>query len=136
MSFVWDGNDGTYDFTTAYFDENSGQGWFGLYINEERKDQWTATANNNKMATRNTKSVVLKHGDEIRIDFYTQKNMRCRTDYIDIKANTTGIHSIDAGDETDGTTRIYSMDGRYIGSDTGSLKKGVYIINRRKVVIP
>lgn len=136
MSFVWDGNDGTYDFTTAYFDETSGQGWFGLYINEERKDQWTATANNNKMATRATKSVSLIHGDEIRLDFYTQKNMRCRTDYIDIKANATGIDTIDAGDETDATTRIYSMDGRYIGCDTGSLKKGIYIINRRKVVIP
>lgn len=135
MSFVWAGDDGVYDFTTAYFDESSGQGWFGLYVNEERKDQWTATANNNKMVTRDTKTVELRQGDEIRLDFYTQKNMRCRTDYIDIKANTTGISNLTADNDTD-AKRIYSIDGRYIGNDMRCLTKGIYIINKRKVVIP
>ena len=31
--------------------------------------------------------------------------------------------------------RIYSLDGRYLGSDIGRLGKGIYIINNRKVVI-
>lgn len=134
MSFVWDGNDGTYDFTTAYFDESSGQGWFGLYINEERKDQWTATANDNKMKTRATKSVTLKKGDEIRLDFYTQNKMRCRTDYIDIKADATGINDITNAEEMNADTRIFSIDGRYMGNDAGRLEKGIYIRNGRKFI--
>ena len=83
-SFVWAGEAGHYDVSTAYLDEKSGQGWFGLYVNEERKDEWTATANNDSMAIRTTKSVYLKHGDEIRIEFVTDGRMRCRVDYVDI----------------------------------------------------
>ena len=83
-SFVWAGEAGHYDISTAYLDEKSGQGWFGLYVNEERKDEWTATANNDSMAIRTTKSVYLKHGDEIRIEFVTDGRMRCRVDYVDI----------------------------------------------------
>ncbi len=100
MSFVWDGEPGTYDFRTAYFDESSGQGWFGLYVNEEQCDEWTASANNNKMTVRQTRGVTLKRGDEIRIEFHTQKNMRCRTDYIDIIPNTTGMSDIKAENTT------------------------------------
>ncbi|KXB84865.1 hypothetical protein HMPREF3034_00468 [Prevotella sp. DNF00663] len=31
--------------------------------------------------------------------------------------------------------RIYSIDGRYLGTDKTRLPKGIYIINRKKVVI-
>lgn len=135
MSFTWAGDDGIYDVTTAYFDENSGQGWFGVYVNEDKKDGWTATANNNKMATRTTKSVALNKGDELRIEFYTQKNMRCRTDYIDVAwvSGPSGITNVTASSPTQ--TRIYSLDGRYLGGDKMTLKKGIYIINGKKVVV-
>lgn len=85
MSFVWAGDSSCYDFSTAYFDEKSGHGRFGLYINGECKDSWAATADDNRMATRETKSVNVAHGDEVRIEFCTDGKMRCRTDYVDIK---------------------------------------------------
>ena len=135
MSFVWAGDAAEYDITTAYFDEASGQGWFGLYVGEELKDQWTAKANNNKMATRVTRNVPLDVGDELRLEFYTNGNMRCRTDYIDIapSSGSSGIEDIEATAQQQ--VRIYSLDGRYLGSDIGRLGKGIYIINNRKVVI-
>lgn len=135
MSFVWAGDAAEYDITTAYFDEASGQGWFGLYVGEELKDQWTAKANNNKMATRVTRNVPLDAGDELRLEFYTNGNMRCRTDYIDIapSSGSSGIESIEGPAQQQ--VRIYSLDGRYLGRDIGRLGKGIYIINNRKVVI-
>lgn len=103
--------------------------WRGL------KDQWTATANNNKMATRVTRNVPLDAGDELRLEFYTNGNMRCRTDYIDIapSSGSSGIESIEGPALQQ--VHIYSLDGRYLGSDIGRLGKGIYIINNRKVVI-
>lgn len=135
MSFVWAGESGVYDLTTAYFDETSGQSWFGLYVNETQKDRWTATANNNKMAHRQTKGVTLQPGDELRLEFCTDSKMRCRTDYIDIAASSepSGIMDITADDTA--SSCIYTIDGRYAGNDIRQLGKGVYIINRKKVVV-
>lgn len=135
MTFVWDGKDGIYDITTAYFDESSGQGWFGLYVGEEQKDAWTATANNNQMATRTTQRVALNSGDELRLEFYTNSKMRCRTDYIDIVwvDNPTGISQLSTHSEAD--RRIYSLDGRYLGTDKAALAPGIYIVGRQKIMV-
>lgn len=85
ISFVWAGEPGTYNITTAYFDEKSGEGSFALYVNDKNKDAWTANDNRNIMRTRTTYKVQLNTGDEIRLEFNTHRNMRCRTDYIDIE---------------------------------------------------
>ncbi|MCH5307652.1 MAG: hypothetical protein J1E37_06175 [Prevotella sp.] len=130
MSFVWAGDTGYYDFVTAYFDESSGKGWFGLYVNEERKDQWTANANNNKMATRRTESVYVEHGDEVRIEFYTDGTMRCRTDYVEITPNGTGIRGIAAAG-TEAVDTIYTLQGQRVTKAV----RGIYIINGRKVLV-
>lgn len=132
MSFVWDGEPGAYNLGTAYFDESSGQGWFSVYVNEEQHDEWTASANNNKMAIRQTNNVALAHGDEIRIEFYTQKNMRCRTDYIDITPDPTGIHDF----TTDNTPHkanepIYNLAGQRI---TTPVKGQIYIKGNKKFI--
>lgn len=44
----------------------------------------------------------------------------------------TGISSI--GTENESTKRIYTLDGRYLGTDTSKLRKGMYIIGKKKVV--
>lgn len=132
MSFVWDGESGMYNIGTAYFDESSGQGWFGVYVNEEQCDEWIASANNNKMAVRQTKNVSLKHGDEIRIEFYTQKNMRCRTDYIDIALDQTGILDINADNMTSKANEpIYNLAGQRI---TNPVKGQIYIKGNKKFI--
>lgn len=54
-------------------------------------------------------------------------------DYL--KDFSTGIDSpiINHDDEKD--AHIYTLDGRYLGTDAQHLNKGVYIINKKKVVI-
>lgn len=131
MSFVWDGAAGGYDLTSAYFDEKSGQAWFGLYVNEQKVDEWTATKNNYLMETRETQSVQLVPGDEIRLEFYTHNSMRCRTDYIDIRPNETGLPNITAPDGADGETIIYDLMGRRVYNPG----RGIYIVNGKKVVL-
>lgn len=50
----------------------------------------------------------------------------------------TGIDNItDDGNITSaGDNRIYSIDGRYVGTDNDKLQKGIYIVNGKKVVKP
>ena len=47
-------------------------------------------------------------------------------------SNTTAIRKVRTADNT--TTRIYMLDGRYVGSDFKQLSRGLYIVNGRKVV--
>ena len=52
-----------------------------------------------------------------------------------VKDYATGIdHSIHA-DETNAKGRIYTIDGRYMGTDKARLPRGLYIMNGRKFVI-
>jgi len=54
-------------------------------------------------------------------------------DYL--KDFTTGIDSPITNTDTDKDARIYTLDGRYVGTDASQLTKGVYIIGKKKVVI-
>jgi len=47
---------------------------------------------------------------------------------------SNGISNIQAA-QTPVSTRIFSLDGRYLGHDLNALKKGIYIINGKKVVV-
>lgn len=47
--------------------------------------------------------------------------------------STTGINSA-VNDNKVNDNRIFSIDGRYMGKDFNSLKKGIYIINGKKIV--
>lgn len=47
--------------------------------------------------------------------------------------STTGINSA-VNDNKVNDSRIFSIDGRYMGKDFNSLKKGIYIINGKKIV--
>lgn len=54
-------------------------------------------------------------------------------DYL--KDFTTGIDSPITNTDTEKDARIYTLDGRYVGTDASQLTKGVYIIGKKKVVI-
>lgn len=47
---------------------------------------------------------------------------------------STGMLQIKV-DENSGNAKIYTLDGRYVGTETQSLSKGVYVIGNKKVVI-
>ena len=44
---------------------------------------------------------------------------------------TTQIHLI--GNDAEQTTNIYTLDGRFVGTEKAALKKGVYVVNGKKV---
>ena len=46
----------------------------------------------------------------------------------------TGINDILMDEEWNTNGRIYSIDGRYVGTDFNSLNKGIYIVNGKKIV--
>lgn len=48
---------------------------------------------------------------------------------------TDGIKGITVRRPADGVTRVYSIDGRYLGTTTVGLQHGLYIVNGKKVVI-
>ncbi len=54
-------------------------------------------------------------------------------DYL--KDSTTGVNTAIAGKDTDKNVPIYTIDGRYLGTDSKKLTKGVYIIGKKKIVI-
>lgn len=54
-------------------------------------------------------------------------------DYL--KDFTTGINATIADNPTGQDANIYTLDGRYLGTDASQLSKGIYIIGKKKVVI-
>lgn len=48
--------------------------------------------------------------------------------------NTTGITNITSMDNS-GMSKVYNLNGQYMGKDANALNKGVYIINGKKTVI-
>lgn len=136
MSVIWDGDDIEGDITTTYFDWQKANSTYTLFVNEQLKDSWIATVDGKNMATHTSNNIVLKRGDEIRINFCTDGKQRMRTDCIDIalSKNPTDIKSIDLAPTTK-SLRIYTIDGRYVGDHVEGLDKGVYIVNGKKVLL-
>lgn len=54
-------------------------------------------------------------------------------DYL--KDFATGIDSPVIQQNQEKDTRIFTLDGRYLGTDVSQLTKGVYIIGKKKVII-
>ena len=54
-------------------------------------------------------------------------------DYL--KDFATGIDSPVIQQNQEKDTRIFTLDGRYLGTDASQLTKGVYIIGKKKVII-
>lgn len=48
--------------------------------------------------------------------------------------NTTGITNITSMDNS-GKSKVYNLNGQYMGKDANALNKGVYIINGKKTVV-
>ncbi len=50
------------------------------------------------------------------------------------KEDSTGIEELMRDTGTQQDNRIYSIDGRYLGTDFNALQKGIYIMNGKKVI--
>ena len=51
-----------------------------------------------------------------------------------VNPNPTAIETIQVANPRPADGKIYSIDGRYVGTDFGALKRGIYIMNGKKVV--
>ena len=69
----------------------------------------------------------------VKITFESVKGRFFLDEVLVKESTTTAIRTVDT--TANKTTRIYSLDGRYAGSDCQLLRRGIYIVNGRKVVI-
>lgn len=51
---------------------------------------------------------------------------------INIDGETTGINSIDTEATVNG--KVYNLNGQYVGNSLNGLKKGIYVVNGKKVI--
>lgn len=68
----------------------------------------------------------------VKVTFASEKGRFFLDEVLVKDPNTTAIRTIRTADSK--TTRIYTLDGRYVGSDFRQLQRGLYIVNGRKVV--
>lgn len=69
----------------------------------------------------------------VKITFESAKGRFFLDEVLVKDAMPTAIRTVDTTGNK--TTRIYSLDGRYVGSDYQLLGRGIYIVNGKKVVI-
>ncbi len=91
----WDGPEGRYAFETAVFNQTLGPNYVGVAVNGKLIDAWLTTSENDNIGIRKTRNtVVLKPGDDIRIDFVAGlvdgnlNQSRSRIDYMNIVSTT------------------------------------------------
>lgn len=53
---------------------------------------------------------------------------------INIDGITSGIEVVD-GENVSERVRVYNLNGQYLGNSTENLEKGIYIVNKKKVII-
>jgi len=77
--------------------------------------------------------VKLNGKGNVRIIFLADKG-RFFLDEVMVKpSNTDAIHTL-SNDAIVRQQRIYTLDGRYVGTDFSVLRRGIYLINGRKIV--
>jgi hypothetical protein len=67
------------------------------------------------------------------VTFAAEKGRFFLDEVLVVDPNTTAIQSVSAHKDIK-TTRIYTLDGRYVGTDPDLLPRGMYIINGKKIV--
>ena len=90
---VWGGEEGRYAIETAVFNQKLGPNYVGVAVNGKLIDAWLTTDENDNLGIRKTRNtVMLKPGDDIRIDFVAglvdgnTNQSRSRIDYVNIIA--------------------------------------------------
>lgn len=68
----------------------------------------------------------------VTLTFASEKGRFFLDEVLVIDPNATAIRTVRTADNK--TTRIYTLDGRYVGNDLRQLRQGFYIVNGKKVV--
>lgn len=101
--------------------------------------KWTYKTSDRKSQSSTNEGIIFNDGTNQTADLVFTNGGYYNLEGLQAVVSTTGIRSIEAPEG--GNVKVYSLDGRLIlqapnGSEAIKLlKKGVYIINKRKVVI-
>ena len=101
--------------------------------------KWTYKASDRKSQSSSNEGIIFNDGTNQTADLAFTNGGYYNQEGLQGVVSATAIRSIEAPEE--GNVKVYSLDGRLIrqalnGSEAiKSLKKGVYIINNKKVVI-
>lgn len=69
----------------------------------------------------------------VKVTFAAQKGRFFLDEVLVVDPNATGIQTVSSYKAMT-TTRIYTIDGRYVGTDPNQLPRGLYIVNGKKIV--
>ena len=101
-------------------------------------DQYKASLQGDPFPGATNKTELLSvelNNSTLKKPFYNIKETGGVITFDYLKDFTTGIDSPITNVEADKDACIYTLDGRYLGTDASKLGKGVYVIGKKKVVI-
>ena len=84
----------------------------------------------------NDHTVTLTGSGTIKLMFWSNQNRFFLDEVKIFKKNSgeTAIKEVKVGNERHTANGIFSLDGRYLGTDFNLLQPGIYIVNGRKTV--
>lgn len=84
MSAEWRGGAVKADIALQLFDESDGAGCYKLFVNEELRGDFAATANADSLVTVPVCTTTLETGDQLRLEISPEGGESCRTDFLRI----------------------------------------------------
>ena len=103
-----------------------------LKLGDEEKKDWLIESTTNGYVVKSKTSAygTIKYNSGApRFANYTS-NQKPAVLYV--KKAATAIKSINTNKQA--TARIYTIDGRYVGTDPNQLPRGLYVVNGKKIV--
>ena len=101
-------------------------------------DQYKASLQGDPFPGTTNKTELLSvelNNSTLKKPFYNIKETDGVITFDYLKDFATGIDSPVIQQNQEKDTRIFTLDGRYLGTDVSQLTKGVYIIGKKKVII-
>ena len=112
------------------YNHGDGKQWTDAeYKASLQADPFPGTKNKTELLSVKLNKSILKK------PFYNIKETDGVITFDYLKDFATGIDSPVIQQNQEKDTRIFSLDGRYLGTDVSQLTKGVYIIGKKKVII-
>lgn len=112
------------------YNHGDGQKWTDKEYKESLQgDPFPGTANKTELLS------VTLNNSTLKKPFYNIKEADGVITFDYLKDYATGIDSPVIQQNQEKDTRIFTLDGRYLGTDASQLTKGVYIIGKKKVII-
>ena len=112
------------------YNHGDGQKWTDKEYKESLQgDPFPGTANKTELLS------VTLNNSTLKKPFYNIKEADGVITFDYLKDYATGIDSPVIQQNQEKDTRIFTLDGRYLGTDVSQLTKGVYIIGKKKVII-